>query len=343
MTYCFLTLAYRFAHRLRSLVRHLLRPAVPQWGLMMCLLAATPNAWAQTEAEWEALKGDVRCFVLNDMGRNGYYDQKPIAELAGRMADVIGPDCIVATGDVHHFDGVASVNDPLWLTNFELIYSHPELMIAWYPVLGNHEYRGCTQAVLDYTKVSRRWCMPSRYYTRVLTDKKAGVSLRLVLLDTTPLIDSYRAANQKYPDACRQDPDAQVAWLDSVLTVANEDWVVVMGHHPVYAQTTKGERERIDMQNRLLPVFARHPRKVAMYVSGHIHNFQHVHRAEGGDVDYVVNSAASLSRKVQPIEGTVFCSPEPGFSVLSATKQGVTLHMIDREGRVLHTVTHTRH
>ena len=59
MTYCFLTLAYRLAHRLRSLVRHLLRPAVPQWGLMMCLLAATPNAWAQTGAEWKALKGET--------------------------------------------------------------------------------------------------------------------------------------------------------------------------------------------------------------------------------------------------------------------------------------------
>ena len=155
-----------------------------------------PN-WKANAAEWQKLKGEITLYMTNDMGRNGYYDQKPIAELAGRMADVIGPDCIVATGDVHHFDGVASVNDPLWLTNFELIYSHPELMIAWYPVLGNHEYRGCTQAVLDYTKVSRRWCMPSRYYTRVLTDKKAGVSLRLVLLDTTPLIDSYRAATQK--------------------------------------------------------------------------------------------------------------------------------------------------
>lgn len=111
-------------------------------------------------------------YMANDLGRNGYYDQKPIAELMGEMADVIGPECVFAAGDVHHFEGVRSVNDPLWMTNYELIYSHPELMIDWFPILGNHEYRGNTQAVLDYTNVSRRWSMPGRYYTKVLRRKE---------------------------------------------------------------------------------------------------------------------------------------------------------------------------
>lgn len=69
-------------------------------------------------------------YVANDLGRNGYYDQKPIAELMGTMGEEIGPEFVLATGDVHHFDGVRSVNDPLWMTNYELIYSHPELMIG---------------------------------------------------------------------------------------------------------------------------------------------------------------------------------------------------------------------
>ena len=45
---------------------------------------------------------------------------RPIAELMGEMADVIGPECVFAAGDVHHFEGVRSVNDPLWMTNYEL-------------------------------------------------------------------------------------------------------------------------------------------------------------------------------------------------------------------------------
>lgn len=35
-------------------------------------------------------------------------------------------------------------------------------MLEWYPILGNHEYRGNTQAVIDYSKVSRRWVMNER-------------------------------------------------------------------------------------------------------------------------------------------------------------------------------------
>ena len=104
----------------------------------------------------------------------------------GEMADVIGPECVFAAGDVHHFEGVRSVNDPLCMTNYELIYSHPELMIDWFPILGNHEYRGNTQAVLEYTNVSRRWSMPGRYYTKVF--EKKGTAIRFVMIDTAPLL-----------------------------------------------------------------------------------------------------------------------------------------------------------
>ena len=78
------------------------------------------------------------------------------------------------------------LDDPLWMTNYELIYSHPELQIPWYPILGNHEYRGNTQAVLDYSAVSRRWQMPARYYSKVFEED--GATLRVVFIDTTPLM-----------------------------------------------------------------------------------------------------------------------------------------------------------
>lgn len=91
-------------------------------------------------------------YLVSDLGRNGYYEQKTIAELMGNLAEKIDIEFIVAAGDTHHFEGVASVDDPLWMTNYELVYSHPELMLEWFAVNGNHEYRGNTQAVLDYGK-----------------------------------------------------------------------------------------------------------------------------------------------------------------------------------------------
>ena len=296
------------------------------------------TAKAQTPEQWKSLKGDINLFIANDLGRNGYYEQKPIAELMGKMGEEIGPEAVIAAGDVHHFEGVISTQDPLWMTNYELIYSHPELMISWFPVLGNHEYRGSTQAVLDYRNVSRRWEIGVRYYTKVYDDN--GVSIRLVLIDTTPLINRYHH-DSTYPDVDSQDIDAQLKWIDETLNAAKEDWVIVVGHHPMYAQTKKDEIEQKDMQSRLLPILQRYKDKVAMYVCGHIHNFQHIRRGNDG-IDYVVNTSASLARKVSATEGTVFCSPSEGFSVVSATKQQLNLYMIDKTGNVIHQINKSK-
>lgn len=274
-------------------------------------------------------------YVANDLGRNGYYDQKPIAELMGQMSDNgASPEFVLATGDIHHFEGVQSTTDPLWMTNYELIYSHPELMIDWFPVFGNHEYRGNTQAVIDYSNVSRRWSMPSPYYTKVFKDK--DMTIRIVWVDTTPMIDKYLNDSESYPDAVKRGYTEQLAWIDSVLTVAKEDWVIVAGHHPIFADTSKSDTERSDLQKRLDPILRKH--NVDMYICGHIHNFQHI-RMPKTDIDYIVNSAGSLSRKVHSIEGTVFCNPEPGFSIVSADKKTLELRMIDKKGNILHTVT----
>lgn len=304
----------------------------------IAVTAAIMTAKAQTPAEWEKLKGEINMYMANDIGRNGYYDQKPIAELMGTMAETIGPECVVAAGDIHHFNGVASVSDPLWTTNYELIYSHPELMLDWFPVCGNHEYRGNTQAVLDYSKVSRRWMIPAKYYTKVFSHK--GTTLRIVWLDTTPLIDKYRNNPAVYPDACKEDMQKQLSWLDETLRQAKEDWIIVVGHHPIYAETSKSEDERTDMQKRVMPILHKY-KNVAIYACGHIHNFQHI-KMNGDPIDYVVNSAGALSRKVKPIEGTLFCSPETGFSIIAASKKRLCMYMIDKTGKVLHTVEKTK-
>ena len=280
----------------------------------------------------------IQFLVTNDMGRNGYYEQKPIAELMGRMAEENDFEAVLALGDVHHFMGVESVTDPLWMTNYELMYSHPELQIPWYPILGNHEYRGNTQAVLDYSKVSRRWQMPARYYSKVFADD--STSLRIVFLDTTPLIDKYHQDTEDYPSVRKQKIQKQLVWLEKELAQAKEDWVVVVGHHPIYAETSKDESERMDMQNTLGKVLRKH-KQVAMYLCGHIHNFQHI-RVPDSSIDYVVNSSASLSRKVKPIEGTQFCSPETGFSVIAADKNELCLHMVDKKGNLLYSVKRTK-
>lgn len=295
-------------------------------------------SFAQTPDVWKALEKPLNFYLANDLGRNGYYDQKPIAELMGNMAENVDIECVVAAGDVHHFEGVRSVNDPLWMTNYELIYSHPELMIPWYAILGNHEYRGNTQAVIDYSKVSARWNVPSRYYTFAMEND--GVTVRFVMVDTATLLDKYREDTEKYPDACKQDMNKQLNWVDSVLSAAKEDWVLVVGHHPIFAETGKDDSERLDLQKRLDSILRKHA-NVDMYLCGHIHNFQHIRKTES-NIDYVVNTSGSLSRKVKPVDGTKFCSSDTGYSLISADKKVLNLHMINKEGKVIYTVTRNK-
>jgi hypothetical protein len=96
--------------------------------------------------------------------------------------------------------------------------------------------------------------MPARYYTKSFEDD--GITLRIVWVDTAPMMDKYRNDSATYPDACKQDLQKQLAWIDSVLTTAKEDWVIVAGHHPIYAETPKDNSERRDMQARLDPILA---------------------------------------------------------------------------------------
>ena len=297
--------------------------------LLFFLSLLTQTAFGQAQ---ESMKGDINLMIVSDLGRNGYYDQKPIASLMGRIAEQTPPDAILALGDIHHYLGIESVDDPLWLTNYELIYDHPELQVEWNPILGNHEYKGNTKAVVDYSDKSRRWEMPSRYYSK--TFKKKDVTMKVVFLDTPALIDEY-IISDTYPDAILDNMEPQLQWLDNELSNTSEDWVIVVGHHPIYASTDKDETERTDMQNRVDKILRKH--NVCMYVSGHIHNFQHI-RMPNTDIDYIVNSSGSLSRPVKKTVGTIYCNGEPGFSYICVSKNQLCLNMINKEGNIIHSI-----
>lgn len=302
--------------------------------IVVAVIAMMGAAMAQMKFQKPEIPANsTTIYIANDLGRNGYFEQKTVAELMGWMADVADPEFVAAIGDVHHFEGVASVDDPLWMTNYELIYSHPDLMLDWYPVLGNHEYRGNTQAVLDYGKVSRRWVMPGRYYAVEKEVEDGNEKILYVFIDTAPLIDKYRRDTEDYPDAGKQSIAAELEWLEATLAASTAKWKVVMGHHPIYADTDKNESERTDLQRRVQPLLDKYG--VDAYICGHIHNFQHI-QAKGSKVQYFVNTSGSLSRDVKPIEGTQFCSGDEGFMILSTADNLMRFFLVNYKGEIIY-------
>jgi tartrate-resistant acid phosphatase type 5 len=181
-------------------------------------------------------KGEKRAlnfFIVSDWGWNGFKAQQAVADQMARSAERIEPSFVISCGDNFQVNGVESVQDPLWITNFENVYRSVYLQCDWFPVLGNHDYKGNTQAQIDYSKISRRWRLESRYYTfvRRIND---SVSARFIFLDTPPFVtDYYRKPG--FPDIPQQDTAAQLAWLRDVLANSKEQWKLVFGHHPVFS------------------------------------------------------------------------------------------------------------
>jgi predicted MPP superfamily phosphohydrolase len=274
-------------------------------------------------------KAAYRFFIVSDIGQNGYYKQKEVANTLGNLAQSIRPKFIIASGDTFHYNGVRSTSDPLWSSNFESIYTNPWLLVDWFPILGNHEYRGNTQAVIDYSRISRRWNMPARYYTFAVKIDSVN-SLRFVMLDTPPFMSEYKKQPDQYPDILKQNTKQQLQWLDSVLLASPEKWKIVIGHHPVYS-TDSLRGKNTELFDQLDPVLTKH--KVDFYFSGHIHIAQHIQK---NNINYVVSPSGSLGVNTGTFPGAKFVSHSEGFTICTVKKDYFEFIFVDENGKELY-------
>jgi metallophosphoesterase superfamily enzyme len=295
--------------------------------LFLALLMAYMPLAAQTVTTELPGSSSLNFIVISDHGRNGRSNQREVGEMMGEVAEDASIRFVVTGGDNFQTAGVQSVSDPLWWFSHENIYTHPSLNVDWYPALGNHDHGGNIQAQIDYSEISRRWKMPAPYYTLVKT--RDDVSIRLIILDTYSMVEGFGSPDEKYT---REAAVKQVAWADSVLSSEKEDWVIIVGHHPVYsAHPTRQNTE--ELVEFLLPVMKKHD--VDFYIGAHDHIFQHL-RDPGSSIDYFVNTAGSSVRAVATNAMTRFAASSPGFSIVSATETELAMFFINIEGKVIY-------
>ena len=279
----------------------------------------------------EVVDDALNFYVIGDWGRQGYFHQKDLAETMNQAAFVIEPEFVISTGDNFYDNGVASVDDPLWESSFENIYTGNFLQVPWYVVLGNHDYRTNPQAEIDYTQKSARWYMPARYWVSDMTLEDEESDVRFLFLDTSPCEDEYYSET-KYKNVWTQDSTKQLEWLDSVLAVTTQDWRIAIGHHPLY---TGGKRANDPMyvRSHVERYFDRY--KVHAYFCGHEHDLQHI-KPEGHPTHHFVSGAGSEVRPTGEIEGTHFAQSQTGFMIVSLTSDFMLVQAVNWKGEVLY-------
>jgi 3',5'-cyclic AMP phosphodiesterase CpdA len=280
------------------------------------------------------LPNALQFVVFGDWGRNGENYQKEVAAGMGKAAHDLNATFVIATGDNFYPFGVNSTQDYHWISSFETIYRAQSLHVKWYPVLGNHDYISNPEAQVEYTKISSRWTMPARYYSKkFFINGDTSQAVLIAFLDTDPLEKKMRGGkldSLKYPAG---GAEAQIAWLESILSDNTVKWKMVVGHHPVY---TGGWRynspDTKNMQGLLEPLFRKY--NVDVYIAGHEHHLEYF--KPDGRTHYVISGAGSEARPafVTPT-GSRFIASQQGFCTFSVTRDNILVQFINHKDQII--------
>jgi tartrate-resistant acid phosphatase type 5 len=272
-----------------------------------------------------AAASDLAFLVIGDWGRPST-GQRRVAGQMGKVAEAIGARFVISTGDNFYRDGVASLEDPLWRTAFEDVYTAPSLQVPWYVALGNHDHKGDVRAQIAYSERSARWRMPDTHF-RHTEAVPGGGALDLFFLDTEPIKRGYADWIRRLTGFFSDD---QLAWLDRELAASTARWKIVIGHHPVFSGGSHQNTPALVAW--LKPILERH--KVQVYLNGHCHNLEHVVIDK---VNYLTSGAGARPRPAGPVAGTRFVMGNRlGFLAARVNAAAMTIQFVDDAGTVLY-------
>ena len=289
------------------------------------LLLTAGAALAAVSAPALAQPASGLSFVaLGDWGQRGSRTQVEVARQMARTAAQTDARFVMTVGDNFYDKGVASTSDRHWRDSFENVYSAPSLQVPWYPVLGNHDYKGedaNPDAQVAYSAINPRWRMPARHYVQpiILPD---GRTLDMFAFDTT-----LHLTPREHERPLRL---AQMVWLDKALRTSTAEWKLVFGHHAIFSNGSLHGSSR-PLIAWLKPQLEAHG--VQAYVCGHDHDLQHI---VSGPVNYIVTGGGSDFRRVRDrddwVAGTRFAMGAPGFTAFQVKDDTLAVRWIDRAG-----------
>ncbi len=252
--------------------------------------------------------------AFGDYG-SGNSHQKDVAEAIRKRDREEKFDFGITLGDNFYRCGVRSIDDPLWKSRWEDLYT--PLGILFYASLGNHDYghppiicpfeQASAASEVLRTTHSPSWRMPARYYTF------AAGAVRFFNIDTEGW-----------------SPD-QLEWLGKALTASRDEpgikWRIVYGHHPMYTSGVHLNQRRIgQLRRELTPIFK--AGGVELYIAGHDHDMEHL-RTDGMDFLICGAGGAELRKVRHQQEISLFTATVYGFLDISIDDRKITATFYD--------------
>lgn len=279
--------------------------APPSWETR--LWPPTPPPWPDhpTTPPAPPLEA-LQLFAISDWGGETGWPETTPAQLAcaagmATVAQQLAPAAVLSAGD-NFYDGgiVGAADSPAALhrfnTTWAAVYDAPALAVPWYVVAGNHDWMGNVSAEVAASALHPRWHMDALYYTFTLTVPSSQELVQLVMIDTESLVGGDAGQVDSAPPGIAQPAidEAQWTWLEGTLAGSTADWLVVVGHFPVYSAGENGPTPLL--VSRLLPLME--AAGVALYINGHDHQLEHISpvptaAGKPGVVDMIVVGAGA--------------------------------------------------
>lgn len=274
--------------------------------------------------------------AMGDWGRNGADHQKQVAKQMGITASDVKAQFIISTGDNFYPSGVISPQDPSFKYSFEDIYTDFSLQWDWYVILGNHDYKSNPDAQVAYSKISRRWKMPARYFAKKFPiNGDLNSQVLIAFIDTNPLIPEFYKNVEYGPNVKGQDTTAQKRWLAKTLEDKDPSikWKIVVGHHPMYTGGSRTDGyDTKAIRSSLKPMLDRYG--VDVYLTGHEHSLQYL--KPEGKTHHFISGAASEKTPVKLIPDAQMVASEYGFMLFSVTNNQFRVQVLNDEGYIIY-------
>jgi len=272
--------------------------ASPTRRIVSALLVIAAIASAGLFAQPAPLPNRPGSLKFAAIGDNGTGDQ-PQYDIARQMTafhERFTFDLVIMLGD--NMYGGQSPAD--FVKKFELPYA-PLLKagVKFQASLGNHD-RPENASYAPYNMNGQR------YYTY------ARNNVRFLALDSNQM------------DA------AQVAWIETSLRDAREDWKICYFHHPLYSNANR-HGSSVDLRVLLEPIFIRY--KVSVVFSGHDHVYERLKPQKG--IYYFVSGSAGQLRKgnMSPTDQTAaYFDQDQSFMLLEIVGADMFFQAISRTG-----------